>query len=132
MNSQSNSSHSTPAKKPILKMEIHPNKFPLRESQVTIIIELITDVKYFHICISPNTYLITDEGSPKSKLLHAENITVWPNGTLLPIDKTHTFVLIFGALPKSCKFFEVVMKRPDDRSTVLAGFKRNEADIYRV
>ena len=127
--------NSTPLKtatKPIVQMDINIDKFPLREAQVTIIIELMSFLEGDAISIPRTSFLLTDVGSTKCKLLHVMNFALSPNKTCLTLDKTHTFVLIFSPLPKGCKLFELVTQSPEKGFKLLANFKRNKEDVYRT
>ena len=127
--------NSTPlhaAKNPLVHMDININTFPLIEAQVTIIIEIMGFCEGDSISIPRTTFLLTDDGTTKCKLLHAMNIALSPNKTCLTVDKSHTFLLFFTPLPKGCKLFELVAQSPEKGFKLLAYLKRNNEDIYRV
>src|SRR5690606_29058719 len=52
------------------------------------------------------TYLIDHLSGARSKLIHAENITLAPAWTLIPDHESYVFLLIFESLPSSCQVFD--------------------------
>ena len=132
MKKKLNSTPLKPSTKPIVEMDINIDKFPLIEAQVTIIIELMSFCEGDAISIPRTSFLLTDVGSTKCKLLHVMNIALSPNKTCLTLDKAHTFLLFFTPLPKGCKLFELVSQSPEKGIKMLAYLKRNNEDIYIV
>lgn len=78
------------------------------------------------------TYLIDNHSDHKSKLIHAENITLFPNWTPVPFMKDFWFTLIFSGLPKDCKSFDFQEIIPEEGGFYVKSIKRNESDIYRI
>jgi hypothetical protein len=132
MKKKLNSSPLNAATKPLVHMDININTFPLIEAQVTIIIEMMGFCEGDSMSIPRTTFLLTDDGTTKCKLLHAMNIALSPNKTCLTVDKSHTFLLFFTPLPIGCKLFELVAQSPEKGFKLLAYLKRNNEDIYRV
>lgn len=78
------------------------------------------------------TYLIDQTSSDKSELIHAENITLAPQWTIVPRNTTHNFLLVFGSLPSTCKVFDLIEQIPQPGGFKVRGIRRNESDVYRI
>lgn len=78
------------------------------------------------------TYLIDTTSGAKNQLIHAENITMAPQWTLVPSHATHNFLLIFGSLHSSCKSFDLVEEITQPGGFEVRGIKRNDADVYHI
>ena len=78
------------------------------------------------------TFLIDRGGGTKSALIHAENISIAPLWTLISDNKTHTFLLIFEALPKSCKQFDLVEEISLPGGFHVTNISRNQQDVYHI
>lgn len=78
------------------------------------------------------TFLIDHQGSAKTQLLHAENISIAPQWMALPRGTTHNFLLVFGSLPKSCKQFDLIEQIPQPGGFEIRNINRNESDIYHI
>lgn len=78
------------------------------------------------------TFLIDRAGGAKSALIHAENISIAPLWTLIPDHRTHTFLLIFGALPKSCTQFDLVEEISLPGGFHVTNISRNQQDVYHI
>jgi len=76
------------------------------------------------------TYLYALDSSHKSKLIHAENITLFPIWLTLPKDKKHTFTLIFSGLPKACKHFDLIEEINEPGGFEIRNINRNKSDVY--
>jgi hypothetical protein len=78
-----------------------------------------------------STYLNDCGGSHRSRLLHAENISLYPYWT--PVTSGgHTFTLYFESLPAACKTFDLKEVIPQEGGFLVKGISRNEMDIYKV
>ncbi len=78
------------------------------------------------------TYLLDNHSSHKSKLIHAENITIYPNWTVVPFMKDFWFTLVFSGLPKDCTSFDFKEVIPEEGGFFVNSIKRNGSDIYRI
>lgn len=78
------------------------------------------------------TFLIDRAHGSKSGLVHAENISFAPQWTMIPGKGSYTFLLIFSALAKSCRVFDLVEEIPQPGGFVVRDIPRNETDIYHV
>ncbi len=79
-----------------------------------------------------STYLFDNQSDHKSRLIHAENITIYPNWTAVPFMKDFWFTLVFSGLPKDCKSFDLKEVIPEEGGFFVESIKRNSSDIYRV
>lgn len=79
-----------------------------------------------------STYLFDNNSEHKSRLIHAENITIFPNWTPVPFMRDFWFTLIFSGLPKDCKSFDLKEVISEEGGFFVGSIKRNSSDIYRV
>ncbi|MEZ4972846.1 MAG: hypothetical protein R2820_06020 [Cyclobacteriaceae bacterium] len=79
-----------------------------------------------------STFLIDQTSSDKSQMIHAENITIAPQWTIVPRNSTHNFLLVFCSLPSTCKVFDLVEQIPQPGGFEVRGIRRNESDVYRI
>ncbi len=78
------------------------------------------------------TFLIDRASGLKSGLIHAENISIAPLWTLIQDNTTHSFLLIFDALPKSCNQFDLIEEIPQPGGFHAANIRRNQNDVYHI
>jgi len=78
------------------------------------------------------TFLIDRSQGSKSQLIHAENISFAPAWTMIPGKGAYTFLLIFSALAKSCRVFDLVEEIPQPGGFLVKNIRRNETDVYHV
>lgn len=91
--------------------------------------DFITEEK---IRIWSSTYLM-DRGSDHiSKLIHFENISLFPTWTDVPVAKEYWFTLVFSGLPDDCKVFDFIELIPQSGGFFEEGIIRNSSDIYRI
>ncbi|MBL7862836.1 MAG: hypothetical protein JNJ65_16860 [Cyclobacteriaceae bacterium] len=79
-----------------------------------------------------STFLIDRASGSRSELIHAENISFAPQWTIIRGKIIFSFLLIFSALPKDCKVFDLVEDIPQAGGFHISGIKRNELDVYHV
>jgi hypothetical protein len=84
------------------------------------------------IRIWKTTFLIDSSSSARSQLIHAENISIAPQWTLVPDHQEFNFLLIFSALPKSCKQFDLVEEIDQPGGFFIKAIQRNDTDVYHV
>jgi hypothetical protein len=84
------------------------------------------------IRIWKTTYLVDSSSGTRSKLVHAENISLAPVWTQIPDGATYSFLLIFPGLPKSCKQFDLVEDISEPGGFLIKNISRNETDIYHI
>ena len=94
---------------------------------------------YFHnkwenmlIRIWKTTYLVDNGSGTRSKLIHAENISLAPVWTQIPDKVQYSFLLIFSGLPKSCKQFDLVEEIKEPGGFFVQNISRNETDVYHI
>ena len=78
------------------------------------------------------TFLIDKNSATRSQLVHAENISVAPQWTMIPRKGDFTFLLIFGGLPKSCLVFDMIEEIAQPGGFHIKSIKRNETDVYHI
>ncbi len=79
-----------------------------------------------------STVLIDHQSGDRSRLLHAENITIAPVWMEVPAGTTARFTLIFASLPKTCEVFDLYEDIPEEGGFHIKGIKRNKSDVYNV
>lgn len=79
-----------------------------------------------------SSYLISRTSSHKSRLLHAENISVAPVWTTVQAGKHLNFTLIFEALPKDVFIFDFAELIPQAGGFFYPSIIRNTEDVYRI
>ncbi|MGU3373441.1 hypothetical protein [Chryseobacterium sp. M5A1_1a] len=79
-----------------------------------------------------STYLFDNQSEHRSKLIHAENISISPYWTAVPFMKDFWFTLIFSGLPNDCKSFDLKEVIPEEGGFIVESIKRNSSDVYRV
>lgn len=78
------------------------------------------------------TFLVDQNSSARSKLVHVENITYAPHWTLVPPNYQYNFLLIFESLPKSCVVFDLIEDIPQPGGFVINSISRNKKDVYHI
>lgn len=84
------------------------------------------------IRIWKTTYLVDSFSGTKSKLVHAENISIAPVWTRIPDGEQYSFLLIFTGLPKSCRQFDLVEEIPEPGGFFIQNISRNDTDVYHI
>lgn len=84
------------------------------------------------IRIWKTTFLIDKASGTKSQLVHAENISIAPVWTQVPVKQSYSFLLIFSSLPKSCKNFDLVEEISQPGGFFIGNIVRNQTDVYHV
>lgn len=73
-----------------------------------------------------------DESDHQSEMVHAENISIYPEWQEVLDGSTAYFSLIFTGLPKSCRKFDLYERIPESGGFMVWGIERNETDVYYV
>jgi hypothetical protein len=84
------------------------------------------------IRIWKTTYLVDKASGSRSKLVHAENISIAPVWTQIPDNVRYSFLLIFTALPRSCQQFDLLEDIPQAGGFFIEGIARNQIDVYHI
>jgi hypothetical protein len=84
------------------------------------------------IRIWKTTYLVDERSASRSRLLHAENISIAPIWTQIPDKLEYNFLLIFSGLPKSCKQFDLVEEISEPGGFFVGNITRNDTDVYHI
>ena len=84
------------------------------------------------IRIWPSTYLYDNSSDHRSNLVHAENISYFPQWTWVGVGENH-FTLVFSGLPKSCTSFDLIEDcNGSPGAFKVNGIARNNQDVYYV
>ena len=112
------------------KTEIDPALLAEAEEKGQIIVHCLLN---FHrrARIWRSTFLIDAETGKRARLLHAENITFYPEWKDFSNDNP-CFTLIFESLPKSCKRFHLHEIIPEPAGWLVKNITRKKSDVYRV
>ncbi|MBL7870383.1 MAG: hypothetical protein JNM78_02140 [Cyclobacteriaceae bacterium] len=123
-----------PLTKPVVEQEILTAIDPqsLEDSHVYVHCYFQNDSSEMLIRVWRSTFLIDRTSGSRSELIHAENITYAPIWTAIPGMAPYSFLLIFSALPKDCKVFDLLEDIPQSNGFFVSGIKRNELDVYHV
>lgn len=78
-----------------------------------------------------STYLVPHNSAERSKLLHHENISLYPKWTEVESNGLN-FTLIFSRLPKDCAVFDLIESIPEPGGFIVKNIKRNKSDVYFV
>ncbi|MEX2231850.1 MAG: hypothetical protein WD824_06805 [Cyclobacteriaceae bacterium] len=84
------------------------------------------------IRIWKTTFLVDSLSGTRSKLIHAENISMAPVWTQIPDGGEYSFLLIFSGLPKSCLQFDLLEDIPEPGGFFIQNISRNETDVYHI
>ncbi len=84
------------------------------------------------IRIWPSTILMDENSGHESRLIHSENISLFPYWTEVPPMKDYWFTLVFSGLPKDCLSFDFKEVIPEEGGFFVKNIKRNSTDIYRI
>ena len=83
------------------------------------------------IRIWPTTYLYDNHSDHQSELVHAENISYYPEWTECESFERKYFTLIFSGLPKSCTSFDFEEHcNGSGGEFFVRNISRNEQDVY--
>ncbi len=121
-----------PKIKSLLKTKKKPKEAVQEESQVMVHCIITGSTQGYAIRIWKSTFIYAKDSSHVSKLLHFENITLFPEWTILDQGKPHRFTLIFSGLPKDCKHFDLIEKIPQEGGFEVKNIARNKRDVYLV
>lgn len=109
---------------------IDPNS--LTDSYVYVHCHYNNEYDEMFIRVWRTTFLIDRVSGSRAQLVHAENISYAPQWTYIPGKQLYTFLLIFSALPKDCKVFDLVEDIPQAHGFHVSRIGRNEQDVYHV
>jgi hypothetical protein len=123
-----------PVTRPVVETDVLTSIDPgvLEDSHVYVHCYFKNDQDEMLIRVWRSTFLIDKVSGSRSELIHAENISYAPQWTIIPGKQTFSFLLIFSALPKDCKVFDMLEDIPQSGGFFVPGIKRNELDVYHV
>jgi len=123
---------------PVIKPEVDSevltsiDSWTLEDQHVYVHCYYKNDLPEMLIRVWRSTFLVDKVSGAKSELVHAEKISFAPQWTIISGKKTFSFLLIFSALPKECKVFDLVEDIPQAGGFFVPNIKRNELDVYHV
>lgn len=79
-----------------------------------------------------STFLICDESGHRSALIRAFNIPYQPQWMWLYPAQSHTFTMVFEALPKGCTSFTFKEVIKESGAFIVSGIARNKKDVYKI
>lgn len=87
-----------------------------------------------HDCIRiwQSTYLIPNTDSERVRLIHADNIGIYPHWKMIRPNRPHKFTLVFGPLPKACTSFNMLEDIPEPGGFYIPNIQRNQLDVYHL
>lgn len=104
----------------------------MEDSYVYVHCYLNNDVKDMLIRIWKTTFLVDDNSGCRSKLVHAENVSMAPMWTMVPDGVRYNFLLVFSSLPKSCTTFDLIEEVPTSGGFHIPNIQRNMKDVYHI
>ena len=84
------------------------------------------------IRIWKSTFLYARDSKHKSSLVNTQKISIYPEWTFIEGKKSFFFTLIFSALPRSCKTFDLIENIPEPGGFFVTNISRNKVDVYNV
>ena len=84
------------------------------------------------IRIWKSTFLYARDSKHKSGLVNTQKISIYPEWTFIEGKKSYFFTLIFSALPRSCKTFDLIENIPEPGGFFVTSISRNKVDVYNV
>jgi hypothetical protein len=123
-----------PAIKPIVDPVLKEQLSTLIDDQEIVIVhcQIKALSEDMGIRIWKSTYLCENNSSHRSKLIHAENITIFPYWTLVNNEQIHHFTLYFSGLSKKCTSFDLIEFIPENGGFEKLNIQRNKENIYHV
>ena len=84
------------------------------------------------IRIWKTTFLVDRSSGTRAAMMHAENISIAPQWTLIADGSTFRFLLIFSSLPKSCERFDFIEEIAQAGGFLVKDILRNKEDVYHI
>lgn len=85
-----------------------------------------------NIRIWKSTFLFPHECHQKSQLITVHNITLYPQWMTVLQGETIVFTLVFSALPRECKVFDMIESIPEPGGFEVKNIQRNKIDVYHI
>jgi len=86
----------------------------------------------YAIRVWKSTFLVSGNTEHKSKLMHAEKITLAPEWLLIDEYQPYSFSLIFEGLPKDVEVFDLLESIPEPDGFHYKNICRNARDVYAI
>lgn len=123
-----------PAVKPVVETDVLTSISPevLEDAFVYVHCYFQNDHQDTLIRVWRTTFLVDAASGARSPLVHAENISYAPQWTLIPDRSMFNFLLIFSALPKTCRQFDLVEEIAQPGGFFVKNVQRNTTDVYHI
>ncbi len=122
----------TEPKKVIIDPEIKEAIQTLVQEESQVIIHLhFNFIEFTTIRIWKSTFLIPQNKGERVNLVHAENISFYPEWTFCRKGET-ACTLIFKGLPKDCTMFDLMEEIPEPGGFYFPNIQRNNSDVYHL
>jgi len=104
------------------------------EEQGQIVIHVIypPQSEPYAIRVWKSTFLFSKNSDHRTKLIHAENISLSPQWTEVSDCQPYAFTLFFEAFPKNVLVFDLVEIIPQPGGFNYHGILRNYTDVYTI
>lgn len=104
------------------------------EEKAYVIVHLVfkSEMDWYSVRVWPTTYLISGTTQHRSKLMHAENISIAPKWTEIPAGKRHACSLYFEGLPRNVTLFDLAEIIPEPGGFLFKNIMRNKSDVYMI
>lgn len=121
------------------KVDIAPDLLTEMQTQVHEMGQVVVHVLFSvpahlsstYIRIWPTTYLFDHGSDHRSELVHAENITYYPEWSQCMGGGQYFFTLIFSGLPRDCSVFDLVEHCTNQAGAFEArSIPRTSSDVY--
>lgn len=100
------------------------------ERQVIVHVQMIRSIFPNKCRVWPEICLSDQASDSRSPLLHAENISLYPQWTHVPPLTPYGFTLLFAALPATCTRFDLLEEIPEPGGFFIRNIERKPEDIY--
>lgn len=87
---------------------------------------------FYGIRVWRTTFLLARGTDMRSRLIHAENITMAPEWTEIAPHEPYSFTLFFERLPSDVKVFDLAEIIPQPGGFFYANIVRNQSDVYNI
>lgn len=119
-------------RKKIVEAELLEELSQQVEEQGQVVVNIVYPPQQFEFAVRVwrSTFLFSKSSDHKSKLVHAENISIAPVWTEVAAFKQYTFTLYFEGLPKDVLLFDLIENIPQPGGFFYQSIVRNEMDVY--
>jgi hypothetical protein len=119
-------------RKKIVEAELLEELSQQVEEQGQVVVNIVYPPQQFEFAVRVwrSTFLFSKSSDHKSKLVHADNISIAPVWTEVAPFVQFTFTLYFEGLPKDVLMFDLIENIPQPGGFFFQSIVRNEMDVY--